>query len=224
MPLAQSFSDLERLSSPFAGLVTLPSRPGARRVFASATHRTTLSERSARERSLGPVFASRASVRKGFDSRFSGPHAAYRLLQRLRRASTPDERSIIVRESDRGPFPCSCVDTRIDALRDEPCLPPRRTGVAWRGSRARERRTRPKASAPPRGCSRAPGSPTCRGGGAGDSHPSHANRPRLASAVAPRRAATSDEPRCFPPFRNPGARGLLLARGPDSLSRRPSLS
>jgi len=41
--LSRIVSDLERLSSPFAGLATLPSRPGARRVFARATHRTTLS-------------------------------------------------------------------------------------------------------------------------------------------------------------------------------------
>jgi len=60
---------------------------------------------SARSCSLGPVDGNRCTVRKGSIPRFSEPGAACRLLQRLRRASTPNERPILIREGDRGPHP-----------------------------------------------------------------------------------------------------------------------
>jgi len=150
----------------------LPSRPGARRPFAC-----TRSPRDDLAATLSLRLFARPRLR---ESSFVLGRGRFTLLWARRRLSTSATlttrehtgRAFDHRPRRRPRSQSRCrSSTRTRAARR---ATPSRPKSQWRGSRARERRTHPKVSAPPRGCSRAPGSPGRCGGRAGD--PYHRTR------------------------------------------------
>jgi len=202
----------------------LPSRPGARRVFARATHRTTLSG------AFGSWTFARPRHRK---SSFGLGRDRLTILWATRRLST--SATLTTREHTRRAF-----DHR-------PRKRPRSLSLFVRGY-AYRRTSRRAAPAPPanRSClarvesarakdspegerpsswllpsTRVADSPWRRGW----RHPSVAHEPaETRFRRRPAKGADFRRAEVLSTISEPRARGLLLARGPDPLLRRPSLS
>lgn len=107
----------------------MPSRSGARHFFArTCSPRRAFRPTSAHACLLGPVDGNRYSVRKGSIPRFSEPDAACRLLQRLRRASTP-QRAFDPHPRGRPRSPPRCAAEVLRSVKSRACCDRGRHGA-----------------------------------------------------------------------------------------------